>query len=136
MSWEIYIDDELVDAQLEKIVDELDGIKYARFYLPNNDVNRELVASDRSVVIKYEGETIFEGTLTGAKYEATSLKCIAYDTVYYTMDGKVHSGDYTSTSANTILSDICSSAGVNAGECPSDALSVKFINTDLSLIHI
>jgi len=130
MSWEIYIDDELVDAQLEKIVDELDGIKYAQFYLPNNDVNRELVASDRSVVIKYDGETIFEGTLTGAKYEATSLKCIAYDTVYYTMDGKIHSGDYTSTPANTILSDICSSAGVNAGECPSDALSVKFINTD------
>ncbi|RLG24507.1 hypothetical protein DRN85_07575 [Methanosarcinales archaeon] len=130
MSWEIYIDDELVDAQLEKIVDELDGIKYAQFYLPNNDVNRELVASDRLVVIKYDGETIFEGTLTGAKYEATSLKCIAYDTVYYNMDGKVHSGDYTSTPANTILSDICSSAGVNAGECPSDALSVKFINTD------
>jgi len=130
MSWEIYIDGELVDARLDKIVDELDGIRYARFSLPNTDDNRDLVGSDRSVVIKYDGTTVFEGTLTGAKYEAQVLKAIAYDSVYYSMDGKVHSGDYTSTPADTILSDICSSAGVSAGECPSDSLSVKFISTD------
>ncbi|RLI87759.1 MAG: hypothetical protein DRP01_01120 [Archaeoglobales archaeon] len=130
MSWEIYIDGELVDARLDKIVDELDGIRYARFSLPNTDDNRDLVGSDRSVVIKYDGTTVFEGTLTGAKYEAQVLKAIAYDSVYYSMDGKIHSGDYTNTPASTILSDICASAGVSAGECPSDSVSVKFISTD------
>jgi len=130
MSWEIYVDDELVDAQIDKIVDELNGISYAYFTLKNDEDNRELVASDRSVVIKYEGSTVFQGTLTGAKYEIDYLKCIAYDTVYYNMDGKTHTGSYTSTAADTILSNICSDAGVTAGECPSDSISVKFTKTD------
>jgi len=130
MAWEIYVDGDLVDAQLDKIVDELDGIVYAYFFLANNAENRDLVSTDRSVVIKYDGTTIFEGTLTGAKYEVNILRCIAYDSVYYDMDGKTHTGSYSSTAASTILSNICTDAGVTAGECPSDALSIKFTDTD------
>jgi len=130
MSWEIYIDDELANAQLEKIVDELDGIRYAYIRLGNTADNRELVYSDRSVEIKYDGSSVFEGTLTGARYYTDNLRAVVYDSVYYSMDGKIHTGSYSEVEADTILAAICADAGVSAGECPSTKLSMKFKGTD------
>jgi len=129
MSWEITLDSTIVNGFLERIVDELDGVLYAYVKIPNTPDNRDLIASDCDITISFEDFSI-DLKATGAKYGKEYLTVIAYDPVHYSMHGKTFSGSYTNTAANTILSDICTTAGVTAGSCPTDTISVEFDDTD------
>ena len=128
--YEVYIDDSLVDAVVDKIIEQLNGDEVAYIILENNDANRELVQSDRDVEIKWYGETVFKGKLVGAEFYLDRLRCIVYNSVYYQLNQKIHSGTYEGVEADTILSAIASDAGVTAGDCPTDTVSIKFVKTN------
>jgi len=115
-------------AIVKQIVQELNGHEEASFILSNSSSNRTFVSSDQRVRFSFNGTVIFTGKLYGATLKRDRIECIVYNECYEIMKSKVHTGTYSTTAANTILSNICSSAGVVAGSCPTTAVSVRFDN--------
>lgn len=115
-----------LSGKLKRIMQELDGHEEARFIIGNTAGNRTVVSQNRDVKISFDGTAIFKGTLYGVVYSRDLLECIAYNKCYETMKTKDYTHTYTATAASTILSDVCTAAGVVAGVCPSTNLSVRF----------
>ena len=121
-------DDEWVelDAVFKKLSQELNGHEELVFTLSNLESNREIVSQDRKIKVEFEGTEIFRGVLYAVEYYRQKLVCRCYVECYETMKAKVVTGTYNGVAADSILSDICTEAGVTAGECPTTTRSVRF----------
>lgn len=117
------------EAVLKVVKEELNGHEDCIILLPNTSSNRSLITSDVDVRLKWNGTIIFTGILTGAQYSEDILECKVYNKVYQKMDKKVFTKTYDQIAADTILGEICTTAGVTAGSCPTDAVSVRFNKT-------
>lgn len=119
----------LSGATVIEIFEELNGKEYMNFTLPNTSSNRSLLSSNIWVRVKWGSTVIWTGIATGIEYSYSDLSCTAYNICYEIMGKRVHSGDYNEVSASTILSDICTSAGVTANISETMARSVRFDRT-------
>jgi len=129
MTWKIEYHDgsswQEISGKIVRIFDELNKMVYAEFTIPNNATNRSIVSQDRDVRISWNGTQIFYGVLSGAEFTSESLRCICYDKVFYQMKKELFTGTYSGVAASTVLSDICSAAGVSSYVDPSYNLSVS-----------
>jgi len=114
------------DAILVKLSEELNGHEELTFRLPNTSGNRTFVETDKRVRVKFNATVLWTGMLYAPVYGEDIIDCVCYNECYERMKAKDFTGEYINTAANTILSAICSAAGVTAGECPTTVISVRF----------
>jgi len=114
------------DAILVKLSEELNGHEEITFRLPNSSANRTFVETNKRVRVKFNGAVLWTGMLYAPVYGEDMIDCVCYNECYERMKAKDFTGEYSATAANTILSAICSAAGVTAGECPTTTVSVRF----------
>ena len=90
--WEIEYYDEgteqfvALDAWSPEVYEELNGDKYATFYIANSAANRAVVASDKTVAIYFDSSPQFVGVLSACEYNRTKIKCTVYDEVQHLLD--------------------------------------------------
>ena len=123
----------LVDAEIDHVLEELNGNEECIFTLPNTSGNLTLIASDVLVNVLYNGTVIFYGILTGARYSAVSLQCYLYNPVFVQLKKSINvlSHNYDNVAADTILADIAAlTSGITVGSCPATTLSIKFSNAN------
>jgi len=130
LSWSVTIGGSSVKAQIVSIMDELNGHREAIIRIKNNSSNRSLVSSNQTVEISWDGTLVFKGKLVGVEYYRSLLECKIYDSCYEQMQRRIITASYDDASYSTILSDICTAAGVTAGSAPSDSASLRFDKTN------
>ena len=122
MSWvfKFDVDDDgiyeitLTGAVIKSIQEELNGEEQATFEIPNTVTNQGYIANNVDFQVLYDGNSIFEGVCTGGQYTAGMIECIGYNKVYELMQKRDHTGSYEAESASSILTQICTDAGVTA----------------------
>jgi hypothetical protein len=128
------------NAQIDHILEELSSVggqEELVFNLPNTAANRAIVQSLPFVQCLFNGALIFPLCNMGAvigelQYSPTLIQVTAYNAVFVKMSqaSQTITQVYNDTAANTILSAICSAAGVSAGACPTFAVSITFNNAN------
>jgi hypothetical protein len=118
------------DAGLDQIIDELNGQLQLDFILPNTPANFTFIQSDQQVQILWGSTSVFSGLLRAYRAEFTKLTCTVYNNTFEQMKKRQITGKYNTQAANTVLSAICSAAGLTAGSCPTTQVSVQFNATD------
>lgn len=114
-------------AIVDRIPQEKNGQEEAIIQVPNTSTNRSRVSSDLDVRIKYDGNVIFTGVLTGVQYRQDFLTCYVLIECTEWMRRKVITGTHMSTAVSTVLSEICTAASVTYGSCPTGGVvSVRF----------
>ena len=118
---------EKTDAVLKQIVQELNGHEEAVFTIPNTSDNRTFVNTDKRVRILWSTTEVYQGLMQAARLKQTEIECTVYNECYEKMKSKIHSDEYRNTAADIILGNICSDAGVVAGQCPTTPIDyVRF----------
>jgi hypothetical protein len=126
----------LPNAQLDHVMEELDGAEEFVFNVVNTAANRTAlhltVADTTNVLVKisYAGTSVFIGVLTAAVANAINLQCTAYNAAFLALKQStvVFNATYTTQNASVILDDIIAAVGgtVSAGSCPSSDVSITF----------
>lgn len=117
-----------IEGSLEELNESLNDHEDLTLFIANNVLGQSMISSNQEVTVKYNGVTIFRGTITGGAYGPEYLKPIGYNLNYHKMQNKPITGTYEDVAASTIFADICAAAGVVAGTCPSTTRSVRFAN--------
>ena len=113
-----------MQAKFGNTDETLNDHEEAQLTLVNSSSNRALVASNKTVRVKYDGNVIFTGQLAALDYGATVLKCVLYNAVYEAMKAKTITADYTEgENANVIFAAICAAAGVKIPKTSSRAIT-------------
>ena len=132
--WEIEYYDEgteqfvALDAWSPEVYEELNGDKYATFYIANSAANRAVVASDKTVAIYFDSSPQFVGVLSACEYNRTKIKCTVYDEVQHLLDvaeplGATDLAFHESTPTDDLLADVVAGTGISVAECPSTAIT-------------
>jgi hypothetical protein len=129
--WDIQFDGVEVKGKVMSILDELNGQYQAVVRIANDSANRTLVATDHDAVIRFKYAIVFEGRFTAPSYTLQYIDCLCYDKVSEVMGRNIFTGSYDGVLASTILTAICSVAGITASiACGYDkAISVRFDKT-------
>jgi len=115
---------------LDKIPEELNGHMEAVLKIPNTSANRTICVSDTKIRITYGVENVFIGLLYAPEYSQRIITGFVYNECIETMKEKTITKSYNAIAASTILSDICTAAGVVTGSCPTTQISVRFFETE------
>jgi len=136
MTWTVTIGGSIYPIAFDKVEQELNGWEKGYFAVDNSEAMVNLLDSVPTVTIKFLGVTILSGKAGAYQFVTErTIKVQVYDTVYYLMENKVHPDGagatktvtYSATQCNTILTAVAGDvAGVSAGSCPTDAITVKF----------
>ena len=125
------------NAQVDHVLEELSSQEELVFTLPNTSANRALVQALPFVQAVYNGAVVFpvgdgQAVIAGLQYSLTTITVTAYNYVFVQMSQAPNTvtKSYVAVAANQILNDICFAAGVQAGECPTFQVSVKFNNAN------
>lgn len=121
MSFIVKTNGAYLPAIVKDISQELNGMETATLILENNISTREFVAIDRPIEIYWGGTEVFTGTLQKVSYSEDGepkLTCVAFDTVYDTLDKKTITATYDasddSDDIESILAAIAAAAGVSS----------------------
>jgi len=115
MTFAVYLDGELINASVSSIVEELNSDnEVATIVLPNDYSNRDLVATDQDIIIKYFSTTIFTGVLKDVDYGTRNLTCLVRDKCYDLMKKKKINASYDGIAPDVIQQAIADAvSGVN-----------------------
>ena len=118
----------LAIAKFGKVYDELNNFSTAEFTIPNTSANRAIVAQDRSVIVYFDSDVQFVGVLSAVEYSNDVIKCVLYDEIMEILKGKKITCLYVEATADNILLDIMTAAGLplGVGSCPTDPVTVQF----------
>jgi len=112
--WTVKIAGTTVDVQNLKIEKELNNLWKASFNMDNHPDNRELLKTELpDVTIDLERRRILTGKLVSPELHHDHIKCDVLDKIQYLMDRKLYTKNWGEIAVNTIMTDICSTAGVN-----------------------
>ena len=118
------------NALFSQIIDELNGQLELDFIIPNTSANLTFVQSNQQVQLLWGSTVIFSGLLMAYTATFTQITCTVYNNTFEVMQKRQITGAYNNVAANTVLSAICSAAGMTAGSCPITAVSIQFNSTD------
>ena len=128
----------LANAVLDKIIDELNGQLELDFIIPNMSSNMTFVQSNQQVQLLWgssygSGSVIFSGLLMAYTATFTQITCTVYNDTFEVMQKRQVTGAWTNVAANASngpFAAICAAAGMTAGSCPSNTVSIQFNSTD------
>jgi len=113
---------DIPNIELDHITEELSGHEEALFNLPNNATNRNLIGTNQTARVNFDGTTIFTGVIYGAEYSATTLKAIVYNDVHERFRSGVITGTISfpnnPTTIMNIVNNYCTGT-IAVGTCPT-----------------
>ena len=121
---------------VKSIYQELSNQEVCVLQMPSTSGNRTIVSSDQAVIVQYDSDEIWRGTLTDPRMEMGLIEGKSFDTVVLALSQvSLYTADYTASGlgaagADVILTAILAGTGINVGECPTTTIAVRFEDTN------